>query len=63
LWRIDIHTERAERVPPILLREAPVGTLMAYSVEPTAARVVVPSATRLVLHPGHVTGVYRPPRA
>lgn len=62
-WQGDLNSDRAERTPPIVLREAPVATLVGFSVEPANRRLLVPSATRFVLPPGHVTNVYRPPRA
>ena len=55
--------DRAERVAPTVHREAPVATLLDYSLTPPAARLVIPRATKLVPHPGHVADVYRPPRA
>lgn len=62
LWQVDANSDRAERVPPIVLREAPVAALSGCFEKPGAVRSLVPRATRLVLHPGHVGSVYRPPR-
>lgn len=59
----DARGDRIERVASIVLREAPVGAPLLYSLEPASVRVKVPGTTRLVLHPGHVSDVYRPPRA
>lgn len=63
LWQVNANSDHAERIPPIVLREAPVGTLSGQFEKPGAVRVLVARATRLVLHPGHVGSVYRPPRA
>jgi len=63
LWQVDASSDHAERVPPIVLREAPVATLSGQFEKPSAVRSSIPRATRLVLHPGHVGSVYRPPRA
>jgi len=62
-WQVDVNGDRAERVPPMVLREAPVTALSGRVEKPGAVRTSVPRATRLVLHPGHVGSVYRPPRA
>lgn len=61
--QVDASSDRAERVPPIVHREAPVGTLAGYSLMPPRVRLTIPRATRLVLRPAYVAGVYRPPRA
>jgi hypothetical protein len=58
----DMRSDRIERVPPSVLREAPVAVPLNYSIKPASVRLQVPSAPRLVLHPGHVSDVYRPPR-
>jgi len=63
LWQIDANSDRAERVAPIVLREAPVATLNGQFEKPGAVRSLVPRAIRLALPPGHVGSVYRPPRA
>ncbi|HEY6726085.1 MAG TPA: hypothetical protein VI197_18750 [Polyangiaceae bacterium] len=62
-FRQGTPSDRAERVPPIVQREAPVATSTADSLLPPAVRQVIPRATRLVLQPGHGADVYRPPRA
>ena len=62
LWQIDTNSDRAERVAPIVLREAPIAALSGGFEKPGAVRSPIPRATRLVLHPGHVGSVYRPPR-
>ena len=63
LWQVDANSDRAERVPPLVLREAPVGPFAGYVSRPSAARLLIPDAPRLDLPVGHGVDVYRPPRA
>src|SRR5690606_11360782 len=59
----DRSSDRAERVAPITQREAPVAALATTSLPPPAVRLTIPPAPKLVLRPGHVADIYRPPRA
>ena len=61
-WKVDANAEHVERIPPIVLREAPVAALHADVKSPLIARVQIPAATHLTLRPGHPLDVYRPPR-
>jgi len=61
-WNVDANTEHAERVPPIVLREAPMASAQSHVRSPLCARVQIPASTHLTPRPGHPLDVYRPPR-
>jgi hypothetical protein len=61
-WKVDVNAEHVERIPPIVLREAPMALGNGHVKSPLVARVQVPAATHLTLRPGHPLDVYRPPR-
>jgi len=61
-WNVATNAEHIERVPPIVLREAPMAAVHGHVKSPQAARIQIPASTHRVLRPGHLLDVYRPPR-